>query len=144
MAELFTEEWARDWGNELSQSEEYRQAASSWEGPIVLELKASKKSTNACNLPEDRAVLLDLWRGECRQARLADDDDVANALFVLRADLATWRTVLDGSISFLPAILRGKLKLRKGKLSALMPFTDAAKELVAAATRIETEFPGSV
>ena len=137
MAELFTEEWVESWGRELRRSEEYREAAQEWEGAIVFELRASQE------LDEDRAVFLDLLHGDCRHARLAADGDREGARYVVSADLATWRTVLDGTISVLPAIMRGKLRLRKGKLSTLMPFTAAARELLAAATRIETELPRS-
>lgn len=135
MPEIFNESWAEALGRELQESEEYQKAAQKWEGPLVLELAASD------GIEEDRALFLDLWHGECREARLAEPEDREACDFVIRADLATWKTVLDGTISPLPAIMRGKLKLAKGRLASLMPYTAAARELVAAAARIETTFP---
>ncbi|MCB1036063.1 MAG: SCP2 sterol-binding domain-containing protein [Acidobacteria bacterium] len=133
MAELFSDPWAVAWGEELRRSEAYRQAARNWEGPVVFELSGT----------ECRSVYLDLWRGECRIARIAEDGDIESARFVLSADLATWISVLEGNLSPLPAVMRGKLQLKKGKLSALLPFTAAARELVVAATNVSTEFPGA-
>lgn len=133
MAEFLSEEWAKAWGEALATSEEYRKAAQRWEGPVLFRLKGS-----------DRAVYLDLWHGECRDARAATDSDPETARFILSADLPTWLSVLDGTIAPLPAVMRGRLKLEKGKLSSLMPYTAAARELVQAATCLDTRFPDDI
>ena len=130
MAEFLSQAWAQAWGEALSASDAYREAARRWEGAVLFRLQGS-----------DRAIFLDLWHGECREARAAEDSDAETARFVLSADLPTWLSVLDGSIAPLPAVMRGRLRLEKGKLSALMPFTAAARELVQAATTLETQFP---
>lgn len=132
MAELFSDAWARAWGEELARSESYRQAAAGWEGPVVFRLKGA----------EDRAIFLDLHDGKCNAARTATADDYEKARYVLSADLPTWLSVLDGTISVLPAVLRGRLRLEKGRLSSLLPYTAAAKELVHAATSVEAQLPG--
>lgn len=130
MAELFSDGWAKAWGEELGRSEAYRRASERWEGPVLFRLRGW-----------ERSVYLDLWHGECRAARAADEGDRESARFILSADLPTWLSVLDGTIAPLPAVMRGRLRLEKGKLSALMPYTAAARELVQAATCLETEIP---
>ena len=69
MAEpIFSQTWVDAWARELAASAPYRQAAQTWEGSVLLET------------PEDgdspwQAVFLDLWHGECREAKTAAEAD---------------------------------------------------------------------
>ncbi len=128
--EIFTDPWARAWGERLNESEAYREAAESWEGAVLLEDSHADDDL--------RAVFLDLHHGACLEARVARAGDGERARYVLSATEADWLRVLDG-MSPISAILRGKLKLSKGSLASLMPFTRAASELVEAARRIESD-----
>jgi len=49
---------------------------------------------------------------------------------------------IDPRFDPLFALMGGKLKLERGSVSALLPFARAAKEMVTAATRVPTRFPG--
>ena len=129
--EVFTTPWVNAWAEELARSEAYRAAAKTWEGPITLGLAGSL----------ERVVFLDLWHGECREARLASSEDREQAKFSIEADLATWRRVLEGELDPIFGIMSGKLKLVRGKMSGLLPFVEASKQLVAAAARIDSTFP---
>lgn len=137
MAELFSESWAVDWGEELRRSAAYRQAAATWEGDLVLELAAD----TAVGVLETRAVYLDLWRGDCRDARSAVAADCEAAKYFIAADPTSWMRVLRAEVAPVAAIMRGMLRLRRGSVAGLMPHVPAAKELVLAATRIETSYP---
>ena len=130
---IFTEAWALAWSEELNASSTYREAARTWEGPVVLVLDAGDAG--------ERAVFVDLWHGECRTAREAEDNDHDLAEIVIRGDLATWRRVLERDLDPVFGLMSGRLRLTKGSMSRMMPYVEASKELVAAATRIATLLP---
>lgn len=132
--EVFTEPWVGAWAAEIRGSDAYRQAAATWEGSVAL----------AMSIPSDaeRGVFLNLWHGECRDARVASDADLEQADFVLAADLDVWRRVLARDLDPIMGLMTGKLKLRRGSLAKLTPQMNASKEMVLAATRIATTFPG--
>ncbi len=132
----FSESWAAAWGEELRASDAYRRAAATWEGSLVLEMKAGPSEPAS----EGRAVFVDLFRGECRDVRPADDGDLRRADFVIRAAAETWQRVLAGELEPIFALMSGKLELARGSLAKLVPQAAAARELVAAAARIDTEF----
>lgn len=143
--EVFTAPWAEAWAEALRASASYRRAAARWEGNLLLVLAADP----ARGVPAERGVLLDLWHGECRAARLVDGAgeppeplDHPEAKYVVRAGPEVWRDVLSRRIEPLFAIVAGRLRLQRGSLAALTPFAAAARELVLAAATLEARFPG--
>lgn len=137
--DVFSAGWAEAWREEILASTAYREAARTWQWPLVIKAKPDPGR----GWPE-QAVYLDLFQGDCREARVAGDAEIASATYVLAADLPTWKRVLDGDLEPIPGLMRGKLKLEKGGLASLLPYVTAAKELVAAATRVESRFPEGV
>lgn len=128
--ELFSAPWADAYRDAVNANEAYRKAASDWEGPIALHLGKDP----AHGVDADRAVLLDLWHGECRGAKAVTAEEAeAEADYVIRGDRATWMRILDGDLNPLKALMFGRLKLTKGRLRDLLPYTRAAKELVESA-----------
>jgi putative sterol carrier protein len=91
---------------------------------------------------DERRVFLDLWHGECRLARAAASSDEAEARYILTGSSSSWRLVLTGKLAPLVAIMTGRLRLTKGSLAELIPYVDAAKELVMTAASIEATYPG--
>lgn len=133
--DLFGPEWAASYVEALNRNEDYARAAARWEGPLGLALRGEVGI-------EPRAVVLDLMHGKCRGARSAPvEEAVEEADFVLEADVATWRRVLARSVEPILAIMRGKLALKKGSLSKLLPYTKAASELVHSAHDVPTRWP---
>lgn len=135
--EVFTDAWAHAWGEQLRTSDEYRSAADTWEGAIALVLEADA----GLGLPESRSVLLDLWHGECREARAAEPADLEGAPFVLQGAAAVWKRVLEGDLDPLFALMSGKLQLVRGSVAKMVPYARASKEMVLAARRIEASYP---
>lgn len=133
---MFTREWAVAWGEQINASGAYRNAARTWKWPVVLTMQEDP----GLGLGE-RSVYLDLHQGDCREARDAAPGDLESAPYILAADPATWKQVLDGRLEPIPGIMRGKIRLAKGSLATLLPYVLAAKEMVAAATRVDTRFP---
>ncbi len=132
--EVFTDEWADAWAEELRGSTSYREAAARWEGSLALVLTDDLSST-------ERAVFVDLWHGECRAARRADSQDLEQADFLIRSDVATWKRVLANDLDPMFGLMSGKLKLDRGSLAKLTPYLNASRELVKAATRVDSIFP---
>jgi putative sterol carrier protein len=139
-SELFTLEWAQAWRDQIRANGAYQAAARTWRWPLVLVMKADP----GLGLPEERSIYLDLFQGECRDARMATAEDVEQAPFLLSADPRTWRQVLERRLEPIPGLMRGKLKLVKGSLASLLPYILAAKELVESAARVETRYPGEL
>jgi len=57
--EILTEAWASAWRDALNSSESYRTAAASWEGAVVVAVRAEPERGI-----KQRAVFLDLWHGK--------------------------------------------------------------------------------
>lgn len=133
---IFSTEWAGDWKRALDVHAGYRAAAATWEGSLVLQMHSPDDPGAA------RAVYLDLWHGECLEARAGSADDIATAKFVLSGSVETWRRVLRGEVAPLMGLMTGKLTLSRGSLAALLPYAAAAKALVDAAATCPALFPG--
>ena len=124
---LFSDTWARACQIEINASREYREAAATWEDAVAF----------AMDQPGGlRAVFVDLWHGECREARSALPGDLDRAPYVIRGDEETWHAVLEGRLEPLQALVMGTLKLEKGNLGALAFHIRSARELVACASRV--------
>jgi putative sterol carrier protein len=132
---VFSHEWARACAEILNQREGYRTAAAAWEAAIVLTM------TQVGTQPAERRVFLDLFRGDCREARAAAESDESNARYVLSGTAAAWQEILTGNVAPLYAIMTGRLRLTKGNLLELVPYVNAARELVAAAALVQAVFP---
>ena len=138
LMEVFSEEWVKKLCDLLNQSEEYKKAAAKWEGGLVIvDAKAP-----SIGIMEDRAVYMDLWHGDCREAKVATDEDFEKAKFVLKADPFSWLDILEGRLETISAVMRGKLKLAKGSAIALTPHVRAAKELINTVRKIESSYDG--
>ena len=133
--QAFSEEWAQRWREVLSTRPAYQEAARTWEGSVAVVM------TRNGSAAEKRAIFLDLWHGHCREARVARDDDLESARFVLSGSGAAWRDVLTGRLAPLMAVMSGKIRLTRGSMAALVPYAAAARELLAAAMEMEIEFP---
>lgn len=132
---IFSHDWARACADQLNGMDGYRAAAARWEAIIVLTMT---------ELGEDlleRRVWLELSQGVCREARAAVEADEGSARYVLSGSAETWRQVLGGALPPLMAIMTGRLRLAKGNLMELVPYVNAARELVSAAALVPAAFP---
>jgi len=135
--EIFTNTWAEAWKDELNRSERYKKVGRSWEWPLVLLMEADADQ----GIMEDRAVYVDLFHGECREARVASPEDLARVPYIVKADPDTWRDLRDGRIEAIGAMLRGRMSLQKGSMLVMARYVGAANELTHAVARIDTVFP---
>lgn len=125
---IFSEEWAQVYKEVINHSTAYRNASLKWtQGALAFVMNASPRN----GFSSATAVLLDLHKGECRSARsLKPDEAMYEASFVIEGDYASWMKVLRGEAAPLAMLVRGKLRLAKGSMTKLLPFTKSAQELV--------------
>lgn len=136
-APIFREEWAQEWCRRINQNDSYRRAAERWEGAIVLLMTED----DSFGIDKERAVIADLWHGECRSGHAAGDTERGEAPFVISGTPSTWKKILDGDADPIVSLMGGKLKLTRGGLFKLLPYAKAAKELVNSARDVDTRFP---
>jgi putative sterol carrier protein len=136
-AEIFTDAWAQAWNDSINQNEDYKKAATKWEGAIGMVMTPDADM----GVPEERIVIADLWHGDCRGAKAASEAELEEAPYLIKANPTTWKSVLAGKTDPIVGLMGGKLKLAKGSLLALLPYAKAAKELVRSAINVDTTFP---
>jgi putative sterol carrier protein len=136
MALYGSQEWLDAYKSRINESESYRKAAATWEGDLALVIEAEPSS----GWEETQAGLLDLWHGECRDARVVDEAGAAQARFAIRAPYSRWKQVMRRELDPVGGIMQGKLRLR-GDMGVLMRYVAASKELVNLAAEVPTEFP---
>ena len=136
-AEIFTDDWAQLWNDSINSNEEYKKAATKWEGAIGMVMTADADM----GISEERIVIADLWHGDCRNAKAAAHSDLEDTPYLIKANPAAWKSVLGGKTDPIVGLMGGKLKLAKGSLFALLPYAKAAKELVQSAISVDTSYP---
>lgn len=131
---LFSEEWALAYREAINGNRDYYKASTRWEaGALAFIMKAAPRH----GFQRDTAVLMDLHKGVCRGARsLPPAEANAAAAFVIEGDYPSWMEVLSGKTPPLVMIMRGKLRLKKGSITRLLPFTQSAQELIRSAQMI--------
>jgi putative sterol carrier protein len=137
MAVFPSTEWVEAFAQRINASETYREAAATWEGAIAFVFQAEPDR----GVPSDVWALLDLWHGECRDARIVDPDEGGAAPYVIRAPYTRWRSILEGELDPVKAMMQGKLKVR-GNLATIIRYVRAANELVRLTGSVPTEFVG--
>lgn len=126
---VFSAEWASAYYEALSQNEAYKQSGAKWDlGQLALVM-------------DEEAVLIDLHEGHCRSIHAVSAADAqTQANFIIEGNRIIWQKVLAGELAPIMGIMSGKLKLTKGSIGKLMPFTKAAIDLVQSAQELETDF----
>lgn len=126
--------WVKSLMEELNRSEAYAEAAKRWEGDFYFVIDPGGA------LDKRVALYMDLWHGKCREAFEVADESVKSPAYRLTGPVATWKRVLTKQLDPIQSLVTAQLKL-KGNMVQIMRSVKAAKELVEACTRVETEFP---
>lgn len=131
---LFSEEWAQAYRTAINNNQNYYKASTKWTaGSLAFVMQADARN----GFPQPTAVLLDLYKGECRSAHnLSAYEARRDAAFVIEGDYKNWMVALSGQTPPLMMLMTRKLKLTKGSLTKLMPFTQSAQELITSAQAI--------
>lgn len=135
MAVFPSDEWLGIYAERINASDEYRDAAATWEGDVAFVFEAEPDK----GVPNDIWAELELWHGECRGARIVTPELGAQAPYVIAAAYTRWKEVLRGELDPIKGMMQGKLKLR-GDLPTIVRYVRAANELVHLTQAVPTEF----
>jgi len=125
-----TQEWADLLKAKLNKNPNYKDSAKMWEGAFILEFIAEGKKLN-----QDAWIWLDLWHGECRDAKFLSKREELPAPFCLSAKESAWEGIIKGTINPQTALLGGKFKLY-GDMAKLMRFPKAAAYILKYLTQL--------
>ncbi len=135
MAVFPSQEWLSIFVDRINASEEYRDAATDWEGDVSFVFEAEPDRS----VPDTTWGWLDLWHGACRDGRIVTPEEGAKARYILRAPYSRWKEVLAGDLDPVKGMMQGKLKLQ-GDLPTIIRYLRAANELVHLTSTVPTEF----
>ena len=131
-----SEEWLNEYVGLINESQDYREAAATWEGDVTYVFEAEPDK----GVPDDLYAWLDLWHGECRGSKYGVPEEVGSAAkFVIRAPYTRWKEVIRKELDPVKGMMQGKLKL-KGDLPTIVRYVKAANVLVNLAGSVPTEF----
>jgi putative sterol carrier protein len=132
--------WANAYKDAINQNALYRKAATDWDqGSVAMVCKPEP----ALGLKDPQAIVLDLARGECRGVVYTTDEfEIEEAAFVIEASYALWRSIIQGELDPILAMLTSQLRLAKGHLPTLIKDVEGSKQLVLSAAQVATEFLG--
>lgn len=127
MVKFPSKEWAEAFCRELNNSPEYRSAAAKWEGDIVFAV------------PGKAAMKFFLKHGVCHGVEYHEEGATVDAPYILEADEKTWLDVIAGKLQPIPAMLLGKIKVKKGSMAVLAQYATAALAMIKTAQKIGVE-----
>ena len=133
-----SEGWTAAYKNAINHNHAYRNAAEPWIfGSVAFIVQADP----SLGLEHDSGVILDLHRGECRDAKFVEGHGrPPEAEFVIAGSYEQWKEIIEGKRDPTKAMLEGRLKLARGHLPTLVRFVEASRQLVVSASRVPTEF----
>lgn len=126
--------WVKELCGILNKNQAYQNAAAKWEGDLIFVVEAGAGVT------QEHYLFMDLWHGQCRNARELTGDEEVAAEFMISAPLPTWKRVIGGQLDPIRALTGRQLKL-KGNLLKILKTPKAAIELVNCSKTIDTQWP---
>lgn len=133
---FFTPEWASLYQQAITTDPLYRKVAAGWEGTVCLHVEKKPKY----GLEIDLYLLLDLWHGECRSARLVPPDVGEAANYVITASLDHWMKIGKKELDTVKGMMQRKLKL-KGSLPSIVRYVKASNRLAEISAEVGGKFP---
>ena len=132
----FSDEWAKQFQDEVNKSSVYKSAAKGWKWTVglVVEAEPDKK------FPESKGIVMDLYDGEARDIHVGPASEAQQCNFVITAPYSRWKQVATKELDATKGILQGKLKM-KGDLPTIVRYTKASQEMTECTTRVSVVWP---
>ena len=134
--EAFSNDWAKQYKDEINKSSVYKSAGKGWKWTVGLVVEAEPDK----RFPESRGIVMDLFDGEAREVKVDTAAGAQKCDFVVTAPYTRWKQVATKELDATKGILQGRLKL-KGDLPTVVRYTKATQELTECSTRVVTEWP---
>ena len=133
-----SEEWTQAYAKAVNANAAYREYGKPWTfGSVAMVIKADP----SLGIDDDMGMILDVNEGECRGAKYVKGlESVQESPFVIVADYARWREVIEGRLDPIKGMMEGKLKLTKGHLPTMIRFVESSRQLVVSAADVPTAF----
>ena len=132
----FSNEWAKEFKDEVNRSSVYKTAAKGWKWTVGLVVEAEPDK----HFPDARGIVMDLYDGKARNVTVGTAADAQKCDFVITAPYTRWKEVATKQLDATKGMLQGKLKL-KGDLPTIVRYTKASQELTECTTRVATQWP---
>lgn len=138
MVKFPSKEWAEEFCRALNESADYRSAAARWEGDVIFSVI---NTPSQLGVSEKFAMKLYLKHGQCHGVEVYASESIsqADAPYILEADYRTWLDVISGKLQPLPAMVLGKIKVKKGSLATLAQYASAALAMIEVARKVGVE-----
>ena len=147
MVKFGSQEWAELFEKAVNENEAYAKAADWWEGDFIFQIDPHG------GLDKQIRVWVGLHHGKCTGCHVLKDNEDYRLLdkgdepsgkpfeveYVYASRIDVWEMILKKELDPIRALLSGQAKVT-GDMPKILRATEAAKELVASATTIETEF----
>jgi putative sterol carrier protein len=122
-------EWAEEWCRLLNESKEYYEAAKTtpWDSVVLISTNVPESVRKALNTTSTAgAIKLNIKGGKCLGAEFYTEVSNVSGAIVLEAPYDTWVKILQGKLDITVALLGGSIKVKKGSLTELARYTNAA------------------
>ncbi len=129
-----SEEWIQALSDRLNDSPDYKIAAAKWEGSLGYVVEPDKGSTD-----KQRISFMDAYHGEIRESCELETIEERAIDFILRANFATWKSIIKSEIEPIRAVMTGKIKVTGNRLK-LLKNVGAAKVMMECMKSIPTRF----
>ena len=131
-----SEAWVQALKDVLNTDADYANAARNWEGDIVFQIEPDGA------LPKPTTLYLDLWHGECRDARELTDLNEKKPAFTLSAPITVFTRIIQGKLDPMQAMMTRQLKV-SGSMVYMMKNVPTVLKLVKCCTKVDTAFPAN-
>ena len=133
-----SEPWTQAYVEAVNGNEVYRESGKDWTHGAVAMVVESDPSLG---IDEDVAMILDVHEGVCRGAQyVTGQHGVQGTPFVIVADYAQWKNVIEGNLDPIKGMMEGKLRLTHGHLPTMIRFVESSRQLVVSAKNVPTKF----
>ena len=133
MVKFLTQEWIDEFKSVVNSSQEYAEAAKTWEGDFLFVVERVGE--------EPTTYYVDLWHGKAKECYLVTEDrkSPGEVEYEWKGDIKDWMEIIEGRLDPIKGLMTRKFKL-KGNYSKILKAANAAKKLVACASQVPTEF----
>ncbi|WP_328941207.1 hypothetical protein OG259_05805 [Streptomyces sp. NBC_00250] len=129
-------EWLQSYVQRINASEEFEEAASTFDAEIAFVFEAEAES----GVPADIWCHTEFGGGKCKWAEYDTGEEKAkDSTFVIRAPYSSWKGVIRGEIDPIEGMLDGDLMVT-GHLPTLLRYVRATDELVSLAAHVASTF----
>ena len=118
----------------LNESREYELSAKTFEGGLTLILEPDDK------VKQEACIYMEPRNGKIVEARMLASPDEKQAAFVLTGPYSAWKDVVLGKQDAVSSLMKGKLRLKQGKMATLLKNVKSSQITMKTMRKIKAEF----